>query len=429
MSTIVTATTTKVQTIKTRKLKVIKTAILGMGSVNRNLLKIIADKKERLAEEYGIVFEIIAVTDSTGIAIKGYDNDSGFDITELVNHKENGGSVSNLSSFEIGSFDNKEAVISILNHLDVDLLFEATPCCCCNIDTIRRSTKSKPTTTNTNDGEKEEEEEEKDSDALRICRAALTRGVSVVLANKGPLIQAIDELLELSASPSSSEEEKVGQARRHQGRAGRLEYSATVCGGLPILNIGKRDMIVGNITKIQGVFNATSNFIIDAMANGSDGSKGITFQDAIQIAKDVGAAEADPSLDTGGWDTAFKLLIIVNTIILKGTNSIKLSDITVEGIDSITPEMIQIEAEHGNSIKLVATADIDTEDENNNKYSVRPISQPINSFLGSINGWEMGIEIHSDIYGISYHKLYEKEPIPTAASMLRDAVHIFGSPQ
>ena len=425
MATIVTATTTKVQTIKTRKLKVIKTAILGMGSVNRNLLKIIANKKERLAEEYGIVFEIIAVTDSTGIAIKGYDNDSGFDITELVNHKENGGSVSNLSSFEIGSFDNKEAVISILNHLDVDLLFEATRCC--NIDTIRRSTKLKPTTTNTNDCEKEEEE--KDSDALRICRAALTRGVSVVLANKGPLIQAIDELLELSASPSSSEKEKVGQARRHQGRAGRLEYSATVCGGLPILNIGKRDMIVGNITKIQGVFNATSNFIIDAMANGSDGSKGITFQDAIQIAKDVGAAEADPSLDTGGWDTAFKLLIIVNTIILKGTNSIKLSDITVEGIDSITPEMIQIEAERGNSIKLVATADIDNEDENNNKYSVRPISQPINSFLGSINGWEMGIEIHSDIYGISYHKLYEKEPIPTAASMLRDAVHIFGSPQ
>ena len=427
MATIVTATTTKVQTIKTRKLKVIETAILGMGSVNRNLLKIIANKKERLAEEYGIVFKIIAVTDSTGIAIKGYD-DSGFDITELVNHKENGGSVSDLSSFEISSGDNKEAVVYILNHLDVDLLFEATPCCC-NIDTIRRSTKSKPTTTNTNDGEKEEEEEEKDSDALRICRAALTRGVSVVLANKGPLIQAIDELLELSASPSSSEEEKVGQARRHQGRAGRLEYSATVCGGLPILNIGKRDMIVGNITKIQGVFNATSNFIIDAMANGSDGSKGITFQDAIQIAKDVGAAEADPSLDTGGWDTAFKLLIIVNTIILKGTNSIKLSDITVEGIDSITPEMIQIEAERGNSIKLVATADIDNEDENNNKYSVRPISQPINSFLGSINGWEMGIEIHSDIYGISYHKLYEKEPIPTAASMLRDAVHIFGSPQ
>ena len=422
MSTIVTATTTKVlqkvQTIKTRKLKVIKTAILGMGSVNRNLLKIIANKKERLAEEYGIVFKIIAVTDSTGIAIKGYDNDSGFDITELVNHKENGGSVSNLSSFDIlrvSGGDNKEAVVSMLNHLDVDLLFEATP------------TKLEPTTTNTNDDEKEEEE--KDSDALRICRAALTRGVSVVLANKGPLIQAIDELLELSASPSSSEEETVGQARSHQGRAGRLEYSATVCGGLPILNIGKRDMIVGNITKIQGVFNATSNFIIDAMANGSDGSKGITFQDAIQIAKDVGAAEADPSLDTGGWDTAFKLLIIVNTIILKGTNSIKLSDITVEGIDSITPEMIQIEAERGNSIKLVATADIDTEDENNNKYSVRPISQPINSFLGSINGWEMGIEIHSDIYGISYHKLYEKEPIPTAASMLRDAVHIFGSPQ
>lgn len=414
--------TTKRQKTKFRKVKVIETAMLGMGSVNRNLLKIIADKKERIAEEYGIVFKIIAVTDSTGIAVE-----NGFDMMSLVNHKENGGKVSDLPSFQEGSGDFKECVVHILNYLNVDLLFEATPCCC-NIDTIRRTTtKTKPTTTNTNTNDESENKEEKDSDALRMCRYALTRGVSVVLANKGPLIQAIDELRELSASSSISKD--VGIGRERQG-PGRLEYSATVCGGLPILNIGQRDMIVGNITKIQGVFNATSNFIIDSMANGSDGKSGMTFQDAIQVAKDVGAAEADPSLDTGGWDTAFKLLIIVNTIILKGTNSIKLSDIIVEGIDNITPEMIQIEAQKGNSIKLVATADIDNENENenNNKYSVRPISQPNNSFLGSINGWEMGIEIHSDIYGISYHKLYEKEPIPTAASMLRDAVHIFAQP-
>jgi len=342
------------------------------------------------------------VTDSSGIAAiiinEGENNDNnGFDMTSLLEHKEKGGRISDLSSFQ-GS--GKERVFNILNTLDVDLLFEATPCCVGNLETIKEAAASIATEVivKTNGDENEE-----DSEALRICRAALTRGVSVILANKGPLVDALGELRDLASSSS--------------GRQGRLKYSATVCGGLPILNIGKRDMIVGNITKIKGVFNATSNFIIDAMAN-----QAMTFHNAIRDAQIIGAAEADPTLDTGGWDTAFKLLIIVNTII-KGAN-ITLADISVEGIDDISPEIIQIEAERGNSIKLVATADIDSEN-GRNKYSVRPVSHPINSFLGSITGWEMGIEIHSDIYGISYHKLYEKEPIPTAASMLRDAVHIF----
>lgn len=381
--------------------KVIKTAMLGMGSVNRNLLKIIASKKDRLAEEYDIAFKIIAVTDSSGIAAisinEGENNDNDdFDMISLVEHKEKGGRISDLSSFQ-GS--GKERVFNILNTLDVDLLFEATPCCVGNLETIRAAAAATEDIVQTNGDENEE-----DSEALRICRAALTRGVSVVLANKGPLVDALGELRDLASSSS--------------GRQGQLEYSATVCGGLPILNIGKRDMIVGNITKIKGVFNATSNFIIDAMAN-----QAMTFHNAIREAQIIGAAEADPTLDTGGWDTAFKLLIIVNTII-KGANIITLADVSVEGIDDLSPEIIQIEAERGNTIKLVATADIDSEN-GRNKYSVRPVSQPINSFLGSITGWEMGIEIHSDIYGISYHKLYEKEPIPTAASMLRDAVHIF----
>jgi len=380
--------------------KVIKTAMLGMGSVNRNLLKIISSKKDRLAEEYDIAFKIIAVTDSSGIAAiiinEGENNDkNGLDMISLVELKEKGGRISDLSSFQ-GS--GKERVFNILNTLDIDLLFEATPCCVGNLETIRAAAAATEAIVKPNG-----EENEEDSEALRICRAALTRGVSVVLANKGPLVDALGELRDLASSSS--------------GRQGQLEYSATVCGGLPILNIGKRDMIVGNITKIKGVFNGTSNFIIDAMAN-----QAMTFHNAIREAQIIGAAEADPTLDTGGWDTAFKLLIIVNTII-QGTN-ITLADVSVEGIDDLSPEIIQIEAERGNTIKLVATADIDSEN-GRNKYSVRPVSHPINSFLGSITGWEMGIEIHSDIYGISYHKLYEKEPIPTAASMLRDAVHIF----
>lgn len=327
--------------------------MLGMGSVNKNLLKILSAKRERLAMDYGIAFKIVAATDSSGIAV----NDAGFDGMALVDHKEANGRISELPSFK------GDRVQPVINALDVDLLFEATP-----VDL------------------------ETGGEALDICRAALISGVSVVLANKGPLVHAIRELRELAQTSGAG-----------------LEYSATVCGGLPVLNIGKRDMIAGHITKLQGVFNATSNFIIDAMARGE------SFAAAVRQAQAVGAAEADPSLDTGGWDTAFKLLIIANTFMAV---DIDLDDISVEGIDNITEEMISSEAAVGNTIKLVATAE-------DGSFSVSPIKQPQDSFLGSIAGWEMGVEIHSDIYGISYHKLYEKEPIPTAASMMRDAVNIF----
>jgi len=391
----------------------IKTAILGCGSVNKNLLKILANKEDYLAEKYGIAFKIIAATDTSGIIVDSInDSDSkGLDPIALVDHKNSGGKVIDFlrpasSSLSIPKIRGDSAsVVDIIHRLIVDdgldLIFEATTCCVGTTTTTEQLPTNSSIQHSANDGSSSS------SEALKICCMALSLGVSVILANKGPLVQAMDDLLKLAQT---------------SGKRGRLEYSATVCGGLPILNIGKRDMIGGEITKVRGVFNATSNFVIDALADGSCSC----IQEAIEIAQKVGAAEADPSLDIGGWDTAFKLLIIVNTIMLNTNantnNMIKLQDISVEGIDHITKEMIQTQAKEGKVIKLVATA---TTKHNNTTCSVRPMDIAADTFLGSISGWEMGIEICSDIYGISCYKLFEKEPIPTAASMMRDALNIF----
>jgi homoserine dehydrogenase len=59
--------------------------------------------------------------------------------------------------------------------------------------------------------------------------------------------------------------------------------------------------------------------------------------------------------------------------------------------------------------------------------SVRPRALPADDFLASCRSWEMGIEIHSDLYGILYHKIWEADPLPTAAAMLRDAVNLLSS--
>lgn len=327
----------------------IRAALFGLGSVNSNLLNILDDKEKLLSERFGLSFKIVAVGDSSGYAF----NIDGFDKKLIVSHKESGRPISELEGYT--------AKYQPLD--DIDLLFEATPV-----------------------------EPETGGKALETTREALSRGVSVVLANKGPVVHAFQELKKLAA------ENDCG-----------LEFSATVCGGLPVLNIANRDMIAGNTIKFSGIFNGTCNFILDAL------SKGMSFEDAVREAQRVGAAETDPSLDTDGRDTAFKLLILANTML---DEDYTLDDIQITGIGDITTEMIKEEEKKGNKIKLVAKY----EDGN---LTVGPTAVPADSFLGNCDGWEMGVEIHSDIYGISYHKLYEKEPVPTAASMMRDAVNIF----
>jgi len=333
---------------------IIKVAMNGLGSVNTNLLSIIKLKKYELRRDYDIEFKIVCISDSSGVAI----NENGFDAVEICLRKEDGEKAQNFIGYK-PDMSMEEALAAI----ECDLLFEGSPV-----------------------------DHKTGGAALQITRNALMGGISVVLANKGPVVCAQRELHKLAAENNA-----------------QIKYSATVCGGLPVLNIGERDMIAADIHKIRGVFNGTSNFIFAAMIRGQK------FADALKVAQEVGAAEADPSLDIDGWDTAFKLLIIANSV-LKA--DISLDNIEIEGISAITPEMLRTEYEAGNTIKLVATAE-------NGVYTVKPTVLAREGFLGSCDGWEMGVEIHSDIYGISYHKLYEKEPIPTAASMMRDAVNIF----
>lgn len=347
-------TTDKKQQHMTSKILQIKTAMIGLGSVNQNLLNILADKRDRLRRDYNLEFVIVAVADSSGVAVKA----DGLDPLAVKAHKMAGKSVSSLEGYAPSA-----SVLDILDVTDCDLLFEASP-----VDLKSGGV------------------------GLSICRKALLMGTSVVLANKAPIVLAFKELHQLA----------------DEGRAS-LKYSATVCGGLPVLNIGKRDLIAGDILKLQGVFNGTSNFILDSMADDHG------FDAALREAQDIGAAEADPSLDIGGWDTANKLLIIANSIM--GAD-ITLEDITVEGIEGIDPDMLVQEKRRGNAVKLVASAE-------DGVFSVGPKVLPQSDFLSQCTGWEMAVEIHTDIYGIGYYKLWEREPIPTAGSMLRDALHIF----
>lgn len=343
-------------------MKTIRTALIGLGNVNRSFLKIVEMKGARLQREHGVRFLVVAVADSSGLAI---DND-GFDPVELRRFKEGGGRVCDLPNFQPNSVGDAELAAAV-GELDCDLLLEGSPV---NLDT----------------GEP----------GLGVTRVALARGISVVLANKGPLVLAFRDLHELAA-------------RRGAG----LAFSATVCGALPVINVGQRDLVAAEISVLRGIFNATSNFILHEMSTGR------SYDEALAEAQRRGVAEADPSLDVGGWDTANKLVIIANSFL--GVD-VTLADVAVEGMAHISTAQLQRELAAGNTIKLLATAEATAD---GYRLSVRPTVLARTEFLGQCDGWEMGVEMETDLYGRLYQKIWENDPLPTAAAMVRDAVSLF----
>jgi len=332
-------------------------ALVGLGNVGRRFLRLLIEHDDTLREKYGLAFSVHCAVDSSGVAV----SDDGFDLAHLLEHKGCG-----LKLRELREFDEGLTLTVALDSVQCDILLEASP-------------------VNLNMG----------NPGLSNCRTALDHGLHLVLANKAPLALAQAELDRLAADVD------VG-----------ILYSATFCGGLPVLNIVRRDMVCGKILGFRGIFNSTTNFILEEML------KGRSYADALSETQERGIAEADPSIDVGGWDTAAKLVIAANSIV---DAMITLADVSVSGIEEVQPDWLEQCRREGSVLKLVATAErID----NKWRFHVEPTPMPIASFLGSCSGWEMAIEIQSDIYGKSFHKLWEREPVPTAASMLRDAVHL-----
>lgn len=339
-------------------MKTINAYLVGVGHVGRALLRILETRSTRLADAYGLALRVVAVADSSGVAVEP----AGFDPAAVRAHKEAGRPAAALPGYR-PHLDPATAAAT----LDYDLLLEAAP-------------------VNLHHGEP----------GLSVTRAALRRGKAVVLADKGPLVLAFAELRDLA----------------RQTGAG-LAYSATVCGALPVINIGQRDLIAADILSLRGIFNSTSNYILSAMAAGQP------YADALAEAQRRGIAEADPTLDVEGWDTANKLVIIANSFLGVET---RLAHVQVQGITHLGAADFAAARAAGKVIRLVASA---TRTDDGYRFTVAPEALPAGDFLAGCDGWEMGVELHSDLYGRMYHKIWEREPLPTAAAMLRDAVNLF----
>jgi homoserine dehydrogenase len=161
---------------------------------------------------------------------------------------------------------------------------------------------------------------------------ALGAGRHVVTANKQLIAQHGDELFE---------------AARDAGV--QLRFEAAVAGVVPVIRVIQESLAATEVTKVFGIVNGTTNFILTEMAN-----TGATYADALRRAQELGYAEADPTEDVNGADAAAKMAILAR---LAFHTPVLLGEVTYQGIEEIQPDDIAYAKEFGLSLKLLGVAE------------------------------------------------------------------------
>lgn len=167
--------------------------------------------------------------------------------------------------------------------------------------------------------------------ALTHMITAMERGHHVVTSNKGPISREFSRLRSIASA-----------------RGVHLRYEATVGGAIPIMHTLGQGLAGNRILAIFGVLNGTCNFILTRMA-----AEGLTYDQALLEAREMGYAEADPTYDIKGIDAAIKLVILANTFC---KDTVCLEDVDITGIDQLTNDALRLAEEQGCTIRLIAEA-------------------------------------------------------------------------
>ncbi len=252
----------------------------------------VGESVAELASEYG--HTVTALADSGGAAI----DPDGIDVSDALDRKDRTGTVA----------DGADIADALAGPYDV--LVEVTP-------------------TTLGDAEP----------GFSHVEAALERDRDVVLANKGPVAERFGDVMALERDSD-----------------GQVLFEATVGGAIPILST-VTDFGPEHITAARGVLNGTANFILSRMA-----AEGLGYEHVLAEAQDMGVAEADPAFDVEGTDAALKCVILANVLSTARADSpadareFTLADATVEGIRDIPASALELAAEDGKTVRLIAEA-------------------------------------------------------------------------
>lgn len=207
--------------------------------------------------------------------------------------------------------------------------------------------------------------------ARTLCEKTLSNGKSLVTANKALLAHHGVELAALA------EKNKV-----------RLLFEASVGGGIPIIKTLREAMAGNQILSVQGIMNGTCNYILSRMTH-----EHLDFADVLVRAQQLGYAEADPSADVDGFDTAHKLCVL--SALAFGIRP-DLSCVSIEGIRRITSVDLEFAAQLGYRIKLLGVA---RKYDRGIEQRVSPCLVPNSSTLAPVDGVLNAIQLEGDAVG------------------------------
>lgn len=230
--------------------------------------------------------------------------------------------------------------------------------------------------------------------ARTLILEAFDSGASVVTGNKALLAAHGPELYEAANRADVD-----------------LYYEAAVAGAVPVV-YGLRESLAGDrITAVVGIVNGTTNYILDEMT-----TKGLSFDEALASAQELGYAEADPSADVDGWDAAAKCAILAS---LAFHSRVALDDVHVHGIRHITRADIESATRSKSVLKLIASA---KRREDGIELHVGPTLIPLEHPLASVRGAYNAVVIEAE----AAHRLMFYGPgaggTPTASAVLSDIV-------
>ncbi len=338
----------------------IRVIVCGFGRVGREFARLIHEKSERMRTAYGLDAIIVGVGELNG----SLHCPGGLDPAAAADAFERKGGFAGHPNL-VADWQGLDLVRSA----SADVLIETTP-------------------TDIRTGEP----------AMSHIREALSRGMHVVSANKGPFIRAWRELAGLAREKNLS-----------------LKISAAAAAALPTIDVAETCLAGAEILKVEGVLNGTTNFILTRMR-----TRGQSYEEALAEAQALGIAETDPTLDVEGFDTANKLALIAN--VSMGAD-LRPEDVERTGIAGITLDEVERASAEGKIMRLVGAARRD--EAGRVSARVAPELLPPDHPLAGVDGAEKGITYTSDTMDRVTVAGGKSDPRGAAAALLKDLINIY----
>lgn len=299
---------------------------LGFGNVGRALARLFGSKSAELAQLYGIDWRI------TGVATRRLGwlwNAGGFNLETLLS-----------GNVDEATTQRADGIHEWLERAQPAVVLETTSL---NVET------GQP--------------------AINYLRAALEAGAHAITANKGTVVFAYDELTNLA--------QKMGK---------RFLFESTVLDSAPVFSLFRECLPAVRLRGFDGVFNSTTNVILEAMETGR------TFMEGVKAAQELGVTETDPSHDVDGWDSTVKVCALA-TVLMKV--SISPNDVRREGIRSLDELTLRRARAEGRPFKLVARAKVAAD--GSVSASVRPEQLNATDPLSCVRGTSLAVHFELDM--------------------------------